>query len=298
MQQIARPGTIELSGLLAVALIWGSAFPAIKVAVVDFGTFWTAAIRVFVGFLALMPFIAIRRHELSALTGNWTTMVLIALLNMVIPFILISWSMNHIPAGIGSLLLGTTPFIAMVMGHFLTQDERITGMKLVSVAFALAGIVVLVGPDVFGGVGATSALAQLAIVLAGICYVSAGFIMRRIDIPPVAFTGAALGLGSMMLIGISLVISELPETTPSLNALTAILWLGMFPTGLAYVLRYILVKRVGVSTFAVAMNTVPIFGIILAALLLGEVIELRMIIALAMVLSGLAIARLAVPKQA
>ena len=72
----------------------------------------------------------------------------------------------------------------------------------------------------------------------------------------------------------------------------ALIWLGIFPTGFAYVMRYFLIKRVGVSSFALAMNTVPIFGVIIAAVLLGEALEWRTVLALVLVLCGLAVARL------
>ncbi|MEO0329510.1 MAG: DMT family transporter [Pseudomonadota bacterium] len=297
MNQIYRPGALELFGLFAIALIWGSAFPAIKLAVFDFGAFWTAAIRVTVGFLAMLPFVFFRLSDLKALRGNWYTILFVALLNMVIPFVLISWSMKHVPAGIGSLLLGTTPFVAMILGHFLTRDERINGYKLISVIFAVSGIAVLVGQDIARQTGTVSILAQGAIILAGACYVSAGFVMRRIDIPPVTFTAAALGAGSIMLLGISFLVAGAPNLAPSKAGFYAVFWLGLLPTGLGYFLRYILVRKVGVSTFALAMNTVPIFGIILSTLILGEVIEFRMIIALALVLIGLMIARYAVPGK-
>jgi len=76
----------------------------------------------------------------------------------------------------------------------------------------------------------------------------------------------------------------------------ALLWLGLFPTGLAYILRFYLVRKVGVSTFAIGMNTIPVFGIIFGAILLDEAVEVKTIIALGLVISGLFIARFGMPK--
>ncbi|MGI9352365.1 MAG: DMT family transporter [Rhizobiaceae bacterium] len=290
MSKLSRPGNLDLFLLLLVAAIWGSAFTSIKIAIVDMGALWTAAIRVFVGFLAVLPFLAFQR-EIPGSAKTWVLIALVSLLNMVIPFILISWAMKHTEAGVGSLLLGTTPFIAMLIGHFATDDERITRMKMFSVLLAVSGIAVLVGADAIAGLGVASIWAQLSVIGAGACYVCAGFIMRRIDMAPIAFTTFALGTGSVMLILLSFIFAGMPNTSPNPETVYSLIWLGVFSTGFAYVMRYFLVKRVGVSTFALAMNTVPIFGIIIAAILLGEVVEWTTMAALVLVLSGLMVAR-------
>ena len=290
MTKIAKPQTSDLVLLILVAAIWGSSLTAIKMVVDDLGPMWTAATRVAIGFLAVLPFFAIR-VQWPRSVKLWIILTIVAALNMVVPFILISWAMEHIEAGVGALLLGTTPFIAMVMGHFLTIDERISPLKFLAVIFAITGIGVLAGPDALLGVGSAAFLAQMAVIFGGACYVSAGFLMRRIDLDPIAFTAIALGLGTIMLVVASLVWEGLPKRMPYDLDLLALIWLGVFPTGLAYVLRYFLVRRVGVSTFALAMNTVPIFGIIIAAAILGEAIEWTTLLALGLVLTGLMVAR-------
>lgn len=291
MSGISRPGAPDLMLLLLVAVIWGSSFTAIKLAVPEIGAMWTATIRVFIGFLALLPFF-IFKPALPTTVRIWGLTCAAAFLSMVLPFIMISWAMKHVEAGVGSLLLGTAPFIAMVIGHFTTDDERISPLKLLAVAFAVSGIMVLVGPEAVSGVGSGALLAQAAVVASGACYVISGFVMRRIDLPPIAFTAITMAVGSAMLIAISLITAGLPNTQASAEAVYALIWLGLFPTGFAYVMRYFLVKRVGVSTFALAMNTVPVFGILIGALWLGEVIELTTILSLMLILCGLWIARL------
>ena len=113
---------------------------------------------------------------------------------------------------------------------------------------------------------------------------------------PIPFTTITLGMGAFMLILLALCFEGLPDKLPGVKASVALLWLGLFPTGLAYVLRFYLVRRVGGSTFAIAMNTIPVFGIILGAILLNEKIKLTTIIALCLVISGLFVARLGAPK--
>jgi len=178
----------------------------------------------------------------------------------------------------------------MILGHFLTRDEQITTRRVVAVFFAVSGVGILVGADAVLGLGSVAILAQVAVIAGGACYVVAGFAMRSMAMKPIPFTCIALGMGTLMLFAISFAAEGVPET-PSNLTLLLVLWLGVFPTGLAYLLRYFLVKRVGVSTFALGMNAVPVFGIIIAAFTLGEKIEWTTLLALACILVGLMIAR-------
>lgn len=296
MVQISRAGRLDISLLIFTALIWASAFAAIKFALEDLGPVWTAASRVSIGFLALIPFAIFQKSAFKITKSNLGTIFVVSLLVTVIPFIMISWGLQFIDSGITALLMGTTPFMAMLLGHFFTNDESINRYKLLAVAVGMAGILLIVGPDAVKNLGSTSFVAQLAIIGAGFCYVSGGILIRRVDMKPIPFTTLALGIGAVCLIILALWFEGVPAKIPGTHALMALVWLGLFPTGLAYILRFYLVRKVGVSTFAIGMNTIPVFGIVFGAILLNEAVEIKTIIALCLVISGLFIARLGAPK--
>ena len=296
MKQITRAGGIDISLLILTALIWASAFAAIKFALEDMGPVWTAASRVSIGFLALLPFAFVTKSSFRISRQELGMTVIIALLITVIPFILISWGLQYIDSGITALLMGTTPFMAMILGHFFTQDESINRYKLMAVAVGMSGIMLIVGPDAINNLGSTSFVAQLAIIGAGFCYVSGGILIRKVDMKPIPFTTLALGIGAFALLILAIALEGIPQQLPGSKATLALLWLGFFPTGLAYILRFYLVRKVGVSTFAIGMNTIPVFGIIFGAFLLNETVEVKTMIALGLVVSGLFIARLGSPK--
>lgn len=296
MNQITRAGRLDVSLLILTALIWASAFAAIKFALEDLGPVWTAASRVSIGFLALVPFALLGKSGFKISSHALGVTCIIAMLITVIPFILISWGLQYIDSGVTALLMGTTPFMAMILGHFFTQDESINGYKLLAVAVGMTGILLIVGPDAINNIGSTSFVAQLAIIGAGFCYVSGGVLIRKVDMKPIPFTTLALGIGAFALVILALFFEGVPKELPGSKAMLALLWLGLFPTGLAYILRFYLVRKVGVSTFAIGMNTIPVFGIIFGAILLDEAVEVKTIIALGLVISGLFIARFGMPK--
>ena len=296
MTSISRAGRTDVALLILTALIWASAFSAIKFALDDLGPIWTAAFRVLIGFIALIPFAVFGKAKVVITKDAISLTLIIAVLITVIPFMMVSWGLQYIDSGITALLMGTTPFTAMILGHFFTKDEAINRYKFLAVLIGLVGILLIVGPDALKSIGSTSFLAQITIIGAGVCYVSGGVLIRKVDMKPIPFTTITLGMGAFMLILLALCFEGLPDKLPGVKASFALLWLGLFPTGLAYVLRFYLVRRVGVSTFAIAMNTIPVFGIILGAILLNEKVELTTIIALCLVISGLFVARLGAPK--
>ena len=296
MEKISRPGTAELALLGLTALIWGTAFAAIKISVVDLGAVWTAAGRVFIGFVVLLPVCMFTGFDIPTDRKTWFLICMVAILNMVVPFILISWSMHYIDSGLGALILGATPITAMLLGHFFTQDEKINRYRFLAVMMGLCGIIIIVGPDAASGLGSATFLAQISIIASGACYVCAGLIMRRLDVRPIPFTATALGTGAFILILIALVTEGLPAI-PERSASLALLWLGVFPTGLAYVLRFFLVRRVGISTFSLGMNSVPVFGIMIGAFWLNEKIEGQVIFALGLIVCALFVSRLGMPAD-
>ena len=184
----------------------------------------------------------------------------------------------------------------MVLGHFFTSDEKINLYKVFGVILGLCGILVVVGPSMVLGLGSAKFSSQVVIICGAWCYVIAGFIMRRVDMKPLDFTVIALGAGSVMLILSALIMEGVPAQLPANRIMLALLWLGVFPTGFTYLLRFYLVKKVGVGTFALAMNTIPVFGIIFGSVFLGEAVTIETMIALSLVIGGLLVARLGSPK--
>ena len=151
---LRAPNRLELALMILVALVWASAFVAIRVVVPETGPIWLAAIRVALGFLALLPYAIWRGMVWPASRRQWALIAGMAILNMVVPFFLIAWAGQTIHASVLSLLMGTGPFLALIGSHFMTDDDRMTPRKLISVGLGFAGILVVVGPSALAGIGA------------------------------------------------------------------------------------------------------------------------------------------------
>ena len=289
---IRKPTPLDLSTLLFLTIVWASAFIAIKVAVPHIGAVWLATSRVVIAFLVLLPWTFYRGAVLPRSARSWGLIVIISLLNVTMPFLLISWAELSISAGITSLLLGTGPLLSLILSHLATHDDKITRFKLIGITFGFAGIALVVGRDVFSNWNPATFLAQLAVLGASLCYATSGVMVRKVtDLPPTRMATLILGLSSLELLALG-AWHGLPDfaSLPN-NGWVSLIYLGLLATGIATILRYRLIRTIGASYFSLGMNLIPVFGVILGALLLHEHVAWTTWIALVLILTGLFIAR-------
>lgn len=289
---ISKPTAFDYLLMTLTAIMWASAFIAMKIVVPETGALWLATGRVIVGFLVLLPYAIYRGFAVPKSPKVWALVIATSFFNVVIPFVLISWGELTVDAGIASLLMGVAPFIALVGAHFSTSDDRMTLPKIIAVILGFAGIVTIVGLDALSGLGQETLVAQLAIVAATISYVIAGLLIRKIDLDPVSLVCWMLGAGSVMLFTLAIGSQGWCQFDISPLAFWSLIYLGIVPTGIAQIIRFMLIKKIGLAVFSISVNLVPVFGIGLGALLLGEVVSIRTFIALALVLAGLFVSKM------
>ena len=268
---IRKATPLDLTLLLLLTIIWGSGFIAIKVAVPQTGPVWLAASRVCIGFLVLLPWFFYRGLVLPASRKSWGHLFVISILNVTVPFILISWAELTISAGVTSLLLGFGPLMALIFAHLTTDDDKINRHKLIGLVLGFFGISLIIGGEAFTDLGGETFLAQLAVIGATLCYASSGAMIRKInDVPPVRLASLILGLASIQLVAVGFYYGPPDFTAISFEAWFSILYLGLLPTGLATILRYRLIWSIGASFYTLGLNLIPVVGILLGALILSE----------------------------
>ena len=284
---IRKPTTTDLSLLLLLALVWASSFLAIKLVVVDTGPLWLATIRVVVAFIVLLPFAIYKGFVWPNTIREWKLVLLVMALNVVVPFFLISWSETKIDAGMASMLMGVGPFMALIGSHFTTQDDRLSKNKLIGAILGFSGILILVGWDAVRGLG-DNLLGQGAAILGSACYVTSGLMVRRIGrFPPIQLSAFILGLASISLLLVTVLFMGIPKEPYESNTWMGLIYLGVFPTALGYILRYHLVQTIGMSAFSTGLNLIPVFGVVLSAIFLGEHLSLNLLASLTLIVTGL-----------
>jgi drug/metabolite transporter (DMT)-like permease len=291
MTKIAQP-TFRDYLLMAITVItWGSAFVAINVVVPETGPLWLAALRVSIAVAVVWSWMLYRGISVPKGARVWGLLVIVALMNVVLPFTLIGWGQQTAEAGVAALLMGVGPLLALIGSHFTTSDDRITPYKAAGVALGFSGILTVVGGSALAGLGGDRILGQAAVLGGALGYAIGGLLIRRIAMSSEAIAAWVLGIGMVvLLIAASLFGGPFP-TGIDKRPLFALLFLGVLSTGMGQLLRFYLVQRIGYATFSLGLNLIPVIGIGLAALLLGEVLTPHLLIALTLILTGLAVAR-------
>lgn len=277
--------------LLTLALIWGAAFFFIKVAVTHVAPLTYVWLRLTIAAVALLAWMRWRGEKLVLPLGVWAAILVLAMLNNVVPFILFGWAQQHIASGLASILNATTPIWGVVVAHLATSDERMTPAKLIGVVMGFAGVATMIGPDLLASGG--SFLPQLACIFASLCYALAGVWARRfkpMKIAPLQVATAQLLVGAMVMAPISLTVGQ-PWLGggPSLMALGAIAALALVCTAFAYVLYFKLIDSAGATNATLVTLLVPPIAILLGALFLGEMLTGGQFLGLAFIALGLAV---------
>lgn len=277
--------------LISLALIWGGAFFCIHVAVHSVPPLTYVWLRVTIAAAALWAYLAWRKESAGLPRSVWGSMLVLALLNNVIPFILFGWGQTHIASGLASILNATTPIWGVIVAHLFTADERLTPRKLGGVLVGFGGVAVMIGPDLLGSIG-SNALAQLACVSAALLYALAGVWARRfkrLGISPMSVTTGQLTVSALVTLPVAMLFDKpWTQPLPPLGAIGAIVVLAVICSAFAYILYFRLIDSAGATNALLVTLLVPPVAILLGALLLGEVIAPRDLGGMALIALGLA----------
>ncbi len=277
-----------LLGLLSV--IWGGSFLFVGVAVRELPPLTIVALRVLLAALALQGVLLVAGMRLPRERQAWAAFVGMGILNNVIPFTLIVWGQTHIASGLASILNATTPLFTVVVAHYLTQDERLTGSRLGGVVVGFVGVAVMIGSAALTSLNA-HVLAQLAVLGAALSYAFSGVFGRRfrtLGIPPLVAAAGQVTASSCILLPVSLVVDR-PWTLamPSTGAVLSLLALALVSTAFAYLIFFRLLARAGATNVGLVTFLIPVSAILFGVLILGETLEWRHMAGMALIAAGL-----------
>lgn len=286
-----RMGAREWVLLLALSVLWGGSFFFVGVAVTELPTFSIVALRVGVAAMALLLFLRIAGIAIPAGGAAWRAFFAIGLLNNVVPFTLIVWGQSHIASGLASILNATTPLFTVLVAHWLTADEKLSGARLAGIATGFAGVAVMIGPTALEDVGA-DLLAELACLGAALSYAFAGVYgrrFRRLGFAPMQTAFGQVAASSAVLVPVA-VLADQPWALPMPGPETwaAVLALAVLSTALAYGLYFRILAQAGATNVLLVTFLVPVSAILLGAIVLGERLQPRHFAGMALIGAGLA----------
>jgi drug/metabolite transporter (DMT)-like permease len=286
----------DAARLLLLAAIWGSSFLLIKVALEDLSPLLIVAGRLVLGAAFLLVVLKARNLTLPAGKDVWRSLVVMAIVSNVIPFTLISWGEESITSSLAAILNATTPLFTAAIASMVLEGERLTILRATGIALGFVGVAVIVGVDVEG----SEVVGELAVVAASLSY-GVGFVFARRRLVGRADGPIALSAGQLMVasaIAVPLAAFDGGDFHLSLVAALCVAGLGIAGTGLGYVLYYSLVTNVGATSASFVTYLLPLFGVVLGALILDETLGLNTIVGAVLVISVIAVAANATRRPA
>lgn len=271
--------------LVALSVLWGGSFFFVAIAVAEVPPLTLVALRV--GIAAALLWAALPLLRIAP-PRAWGAIAVMAVLNNAVPFTLIVWAQQTLPSGLAAILNATTPLWTVLVAHTLTQEERATPRKVLGVTIGFAGVVAMMA----GGAAGGTPWPTLAILGGTLSYALAGVWGRRFRVLGVAPMQAALGqvsVSALLMLPPALALDR-PWTLPmpSAMALAAVLGLASLSTALAYVLYFRILAMAGAVNLLLVTFLIPVSAILLGVAVLGETLEPRHLLGMAMIAAGLA----------
>jgi drug/metabolite transporter (DMT)-like permease len=291
-----QPNIIDYSLLTFLALIWASAFFNIKIATYSFGPVTIAFLRVFFGAIPVLLLCFYKNIKLEAFSKDWYWFAIIGLINLVIPFFLISYGVKSVQSNLAAILMSTTPLSSTILGHFYTSNEKFNLTKTIGILIGFAGIVFLFSDNLL--INENNFISALLILLGSTCYVIGGVLTLKIkNKKNENVTGSILIWAIIILLPLSFFIEKPWTYTPSVQSTVSVIYLGLVSTGLAWLLRFKILINNGLIFQSQVSYLIPIFGTILSYIFLKELITFKVLISLLAVIVGIYFVRRADNKK-
>ena len=283
---MTAPKTIDYFLLTLLALIWASAFFNIKIATYSYGPVTIAFLRILFGAIPVIILCLAKNIEIDAFSKDWIWYSSIGIINLVIPFFLIAYGVQKVQSNLAAILMSSTPISATILAHFFVDKEKITLFKLIGIVLGFLGIIYLFSDNLL--ITNSNFIYALMILLGSTFYVIGGILTLKISHKRNEnVTASILIWGTIIAFPISLFLDQPWTLSPSLESTLALIYLGVFPTGIAWLLRFAILKKNGLVFQAQVAYLIPIFGVILGYIFLNELITSKVMIALIAVVLGI-----------
>lgn len=274
----------------ALGFFWGSSYLFIKIGVETLTPFTLIAGRLAVGCALLAVVLFAAREPLPRDRRVYGHLVMMGILNIAIPFSLITWGEQSIDSALASIITASVPLFTIVIASVVLIEEPITLNRLVGLLVGFGGVVLLTTPSLGSGAGG-SLTGDLAMIGASISY-AAGNVYARHNVRGLRPMVQAFFQVFFALV-IILILAFTVERPLSLSwtgsAIFSVVWLGLLGSGLAYLCFFRLLARWGSTRSSMVAYLLPVVGIALGFLVLHETIDIRVLLGAALIVGGVAL---------
>ncbi len=285
----------EFALLGFLALLWGSSYLFIKVAVTEIPPITLIAFRVSVAAVFLFVVLSWKKERLPRDGKTWRMLLLQAFFNSIGAWTLLAWGQQYVDSGLASVLNSTSPIFVFLFTVLVTRHEATSGLKLLGALLGLMGVTFIVGVDVLAGLGQQVA-GQLAAIAGAILYACAAIYGKQFSHLTATTTATGTMIwASIVLIPASLVFERPWTLSPSMPAMIAAIILAVLCTGCALLIYFRLVKTLGSMGVASQAYLRAGIGVLLGMVFLGE--HITPVISFGLLVAILGVAAINMPTR-
>ena len=264
----------------------GFLFFNIKIATYSYEPITLALVRVIFASIPLLILCKFKNIKIEAFGSEWNWYALIGLCNIAIPFVLIAIGTAKINSYLAAILMSTTPLSGSILAHFFTKDEKLSFKKSLGVLIGFSGIVLLFFDKLI--INSENYIYALITILGSTFYCIGGLLTLKIREKKNENVTTSTTLWSVIfLMPLSLLIETPWNANPTLSSTLSLLYLGVIATGLAWLIRFRILTVNGLVFQTQVAYLIPIFGIIFGYFLMDEIITWRVLVSLAIILTGI-----------
>lgn len=285
--------------IITLGFVWGATFMVIELALRGITPFWLTFSRLGFAALLLGTVWQARGGKLWLSEDRpWHWLILSGLLSAAIPFLLLSWGLQHVASGFAGVSMAAIPLMVLPLAHLFLVGEQMTLRRSVGFVTGFAGVALLIGAQAFESSGEDLELwGRLACVSAAMCYGVNSIITRRLPaIDPVGLSANLMIIGALIILPAALIVEGLPQV-PSGETLGYMALLGLVPTAAANLLRVLVIRSAGSTFMSLTNYIVPVCSVVLGAWVLKEPLPAGLLSAMALILGGVLISQLGALKR-
>lgn len=275
--------------LIALGLAFGSAFLFTKVVVHEISATELVAGRLLLGAVTVAAIMLVMQRAPRITPAALIGAAALALFDSIVPFTLIAWAETRIDSGVCSVIVSTMPLFTVLFAAATLPDERLAPGGILGLSAGFLGVVVLGGGDTTD-ITSSGTLGLLAVVGAAASYGIAAVIARRLlcDNDALELTGMKLAIAALIAFALTFAVEGAPDYAAlSPKGGLALLALGVISTSAAFAVFLWVVRQVGSVKASLVTYIVPVVGLLLGWLVLGEHIGPATILGALLITAGI-----------
>lgn len=281
-----------LARLALLALIWGSAFLWIKLAIRGFSPVEVTFARLALGAAVLFPIMLARREAPPRSARMWAHITVAALFGNAVPYLLFAVAEQTVASSTAGIINATTPLWTVLLALAVRHQKSVTSWQAAGLIVGFGGALLIFSP--WGSSSSVASAGGLECLAASVSYAISYIYMDRYvarrGLSPVTLSACQLLVASIML-AVTLAIAGARAPHFTAVSVAGVVILGVIGTGIAYVLNYQIITSEGATIASTVTYLLPVVAIVLGVVVLGEDVTAVVIVGIALVLAGVALTR-------